>query len=119
MAIVLLMNNSRVTKKERGLLKGAMRRVFSRSELRQQALAKHDIKHTDENRPRVTKWSFCGECGVIEPRYLMQVDHLLPVIALNETLEDSKLRKSSAFESSDDDNDPSLSCLLAIINTGF
>ena len=74
--------------KERGLLKGAIRRVFSRSELRNKALAKHDIKHQDPLRPRVTKWSFCGECGVIEPKYLMQVDHTIPVIRVGETLED-------------------------------
>ncbi len=74
--------------KERGLLKGAIRRVFSRSELRREALAKHDIDFIDATRPRVTKWSFCGECGVITPRYLMQVDHVVPIIATTETLED-------------------------------
>lgn len=81
------MNNPK-NPKERNLLKGAVRRIFSRSELRNKALAKHDIKHYDENRPRVTKWSFCGECGLIEPKYKMQVDHVSPVIELTETLED-------------------------------
>lgn len=79
---------SNITKKERNLLKGAIRRVFSRSELRNYALSKHDVDFQDPNRPRVTKWSFCGECGVITPRYLMQVDHIIPVIGLTETLED-------------------------------
>lgn len=65
-----------------------MRRVFSRSELRKQALAKHDIQFTDINRPRVTKWSFCGECGTITPKYQMQVDHIVPIVSLTETLED-------------------------------
>ena len=74
--------------KERNLLKGAIRRVFSRSELRNKVLARHDIKHSDPARPRVTKWSFCGECGVVTPRYLMQVDHIKPVIKLGEVLED-------------------------------
>lgn len=74
--------------KERNLLKGAIRRVFSRSELRLQALAKHDVKYFDTNRPRVTKWSFCGECGVVEPRYKMEVDHISPVVKLSESLED-------------------------------
>lgn len=74
--------------KERNLIKGALRRVFSRSELRLQALNKHNIAHYDENRPRVTKWSWCGECGVVEPRYLMQVDHKNPVIGVHETMDD-------------------------------
>ncbi len=74
--------------KERNLLKGALRRVFSRSDLRREALDKHNIVYHDPNRPRVTKWSFCGECGCIEPRYLMEVDHVIPIIALHETLDD-------------------------------
>lgn len=77
-----------VNPKERNLLKGAIRRVFSRSDLRNQALSKHDIVHVDPLRPRVTKWSFCGECGVITPKYVMQVDHTIPVIATTETLND-------------------------------
>jgi 5-methylcytosine-specific restriction endonuclease McrA len=81
------MNNPK-NPKERNLLKGAMRRVFSRSDLRRKALEKHDIDYQDPERPRVTKWSFCGECGVIEPRYKMEVDHVSPVIKLDEALED-------------------------------
>jgi 5-methylcytosine-specific restriction endonuclease McrA len=73
--------------KERNLLKGAIRRVFSRSELRNLALNKNNIEHFDPERPRVTKWSFCNECGVITPKYKMQVDHIKPVIAVTETLE--------------------------------
>lgn len=65
-----------------------MRRVFSRSDLRKQALERHDIAHSDPTRPRVTKWSWCGSCGVIEPRYLMQVDHQTPVIPVEGALED-------------------------------
>lgn len=82
------MRNPRVTKKELGLIKGALRRVFSRSELRKQALDAYTIDHYDSERPRVTKWAWCPECGQIYPRYLTQVDHQLPIIAINETLED-------------------------------
>lgn len=82
------LKNARISNKERNLIKGALRRVFSRSDLRREALNKHDIQFTDINRPRVTKWSFCGECGVITPKYLMQIDHVVPIIKLNETLED-------------------------------
>ena len=74
--------------KERNLLKGAIRRVFSRSDLRVAALLATRIEHFDENRPRVTKWSWCMDCGVLEPTYAMQVDHLEPLIPLNTALED-------------------------------
>lgn len=73
--------------KERNLIKGALRRIFSRSVLRLEALNKHNIEHFDPNRPRVTKWSWCGECGIVEPRYLMQVDHEKPVIGVTESME--------------------------------
>lgn len=79
---------SNLTKKDRNLIKGAIRRVFSRSELRNLALSKNDIEYIDINRPRVTRWSFCNECGVITPRYQMQVDHIVPVVNITETLED-------------------------------
>lgn len=65
-----------------------MRRVFSRSELRLAALARHAMVHYDPRRPRVTKWSFCGDCGVLEAEYQMQVDHVMPIIGVKETLED-------------------------------
>jgi 5-methylcytosine-specific restriction endonuclease McrA len=74
--------------KERNLIKGALRRVFSRSNLRREALAKHDISFSDPLRPRVTRWSWCGECGILEPTYKMEVDHKKPVIEVNETMDD-------------------------------
>lgn len=74
--------------KERNLAKGALRRVFSRSELRRQALQKNLTTHEDPNRPRVTKWTWCNECGEVFPAYLANVDHVDPVIPVNKTLED-------------------------------
>ncbi len=75
--------------KERNMIKSAMRRVFSRSELRAEALAKNAVPFfVDANRPRVTKWGFCSECGCIVPRYTLEVDHKLPVIKIEETLSD-------------------------------
>ena len=74
--------------KERNLIKGSLRRVFSRSELREEALQKTRIEHIDANRPRVTKWSWCPECGLIEPTYLMEVDHVEPLIPLNSSLDE-------------------------------
>jgi 5-methylcytosine-specific restriction endonuclease McrA len=74
--------------KERNLIKGAIRRVFSRSELRKQALAKSLVQHHDETRKRVTKWSKCPECQQFTPTYKMEVDHVAPIIGLNEQMED-------------------------------
>ena len=74
--------------KERNLVKGALRRVFSRSDLRRQALLKTRIEHSDPLRPRVTKWNWCTVCGVIEASYLFEVDHTMPLIPLKLTLED-------------------------------
>jgi 5-methylcytosine-specific restriction endonuclease McrA len=73
--------------KERNLLKGAMRRLFGRSELRNKVLNRHNIEYFDLNRPRVTKWSFCGNCGALEPRYKMEVDHIEPLIPVDKSLE--------------------------------
>lgn len=74
--------------KERGLIKGAMRRVFSRSELRRQALNTTAIDHSDPLRPKVTKWGFCSSCGLIEARYKLEVDHVEPLVPLDKSLED-------------------------------
>lgn len=75
--------------KERGLIKGALRRVFSRSELRRRALDKAQVKdYSDPSRKRVTRWGRCSTCNKLEPSYLLQVDHVEPVIAINESLDD-------------------------------
>lgn len=73
--------------KERNLLKGAIRRVFARSELRQQVLDYHTIEHSDPQRPRVKKWAWCNLCGEVVPRYTMTVDHIAPLVPLDTTLE--------------------------------
>lgn len=77
-----------MTAKERNLLKGAIRRVFARSELRLEALKKVKINHFDPNRKRVTKWSRCPQCNENTPSYLMVVDHILPIIPVNLSLEE-------------------------------
>lgn len=75
--------------KERNLVKAAIRRVFSRSELRRRAIEKALVKdYADPQRPRVTKWGRCAECGNMEPLYKMQVDHKAPVQPLGVTLEE-------------------------------
>lgn len=80
-------NNSRISAKERGLIKGALRRVFSRSELRRAAVDASRIEHEDAGRPRVKKWSRCPVCSQPTPTYLMEVDHVVPIIPVDSSLE--------------------------------
>lgn len=76
-------------KKEQNLLKGAVRRIFSRSELRKQVLASvHMAGYMSLNRPRVKKWSMCPGCNLPVPEYLMEVDHVVPIIPLDKSLSD-------------------------------
>lgn len=82
------MNNPK-NPKERNLIKGAIRRVFSRSELRNKAIEKSLVKdYYDPQRPRVTKWCQCPKCGKMEARYKMQVDHERPVVPVGRSLEE-------------------------------
>lgn len=77
-------NNPRITKKEKGLIKGALRRVFSRSDLRRAVIDTAEIQHSDPKRARVKRWCRCTECKEPTPRYLMQLDHNIPVVGLQE-----------------------------------
>lgn len=80
--------------KERNLIKGAIRRVFSRSELRRKALDASIVKdYQDPNRKRVTRWGRCAECGKLEPAYLLEIDHKDPIIPVGETLEEQSWDK--------------------------
>lgn len=79
--------NNRITPKERGLLKGAIRRVFSRSDLRRKVIEKARIEHTDPTRPRVTKWGRCAVCLTPTAMYQMAVDHVDPIIPTTSSLE--------------------------------
>lgn len=74
--------------KERNLIKGAIRRVFSRSDLRRKALQASVTDHIDPSRKRVTRWSKCTKCGKLEPSYLMEIDHIDPVVPEGKSLED-------------------------------
>lgn len=80
------MANPRISAKERGLIKGALRRVFSRSDLRREVLQESIVPgYKDPNRPRVTKWSKCSMCNAMTPTYKIDVDHIIPVIPINKT----------------------------------
>lgn len=87
------MKNPRITKKDKELIKGALRRVFSRSELRREALKRNETPYKDKRRPRVTKWGWCESCGIIEALYLLEVDHHDPVIPIKSSLEMISLEK--------------------------
>lgn len=76
-----------ITKKERGLIKGGIRRVFSRSELRKSVIDGSRRNYTDGNRPRVKKWSACPDCDKFIPTYQMEVDHVDPIVPINMSLE--------------------------------
>lgn len=80
--------NKRISPKERGLIKGALRRVFSRSDLRKAAIDASRIEHVDADRPRVKKWSKCPICKIPTPTYQMEVDHKEPIIPVDRMLED-------------------------------
>lgn len=83
--------NPRITKKERGLIKGGIRRAFSRSELRQKAIAESRVDHYDPTRPRVKKWSRCSKCQKLVPTYQVELDHKDPIIPVDKSFEDMSL----------------------------
>lgn len=86
--------NSRITKKERGLIKGALRRVFSRSDLRKNALDNSKIaEYTNSKRPKVKTWCKCEMCGGMEAVSNMDVDHKDPVIPLHLSMDDLTLNE--------------------------
>lgn len=78
----------KLSPKERGLVKGSLRRIFSRSDLRRSIIEKYTIGHADASRPRVKKWGWCAECCEVLPRYTLEVDHICPVVRIGLKLED-------------------------------
>ena len=76
------------TPKEEGLLKGAIRRVFSQSELRKEALIASIVTHSDSKHPRVKKWAVCAACNTPFPAYQAEVDHIDPVVAIGKRTHD-------------------------------
>ena len=81
-------SNPRITHKDLGLIKGALRRVFARSELHRQIVEESRIEYSDPERPRVKKWSRCAACKQTVATYQTEVDHIVPLIPLDKHLED-------------------------------
>ncbi len=74
----------RLTAKDRGLVVSAIKRAFSRSELRKAVLNESIVEgHTDLSRPRVKTWCRCACCGKLDAKSYMQVDHIDPIIPVN------------------------------------
>ena len=82
------MKNPRITRIEQGLLMGAIRRVFSRSDLRRSIVTNCKIEYFDENRPRVRNWGICASCKCETPLYKMEVDHIDPVVPVYSSLDE-------------------------------
>lgn len=86
------MKNPRITKKEQGLIKGCIRRVFGRSDLRRIVMDSHIVKgYSDLKRKKVKYWIKCVECGEMEAKSNIQLDHKDPVIPINRSFEEMTL----------------------------
>lgn len=85
--------NPRITNKERNLIKGALRRAFSRSDLRKAVVAACIIEHSDPSRPRVKTWARCQKCAKPEAKSYMEVDHINPVIPVTSSLAEMSIEE--------------------------
>lgn len=85
------MNNPRITPKELNAVKGALRRVFSRSALRKKVLRDAVIQHSDPNRPKVKTWVRCAVCKTPDAISYFEVDHISPVVPIDKHFEDMSL----------------------------
>lgn len=65
--------------------------MFSRSDLRRAALARTVIEYHNPLRPRVKRWSECSTCETVVPTYLVDIDHISPVIPVLGSFEDMSL----------------------------
>jgi len=75
----------KLSPKEHSLIRGAIRRVFSRSDLRRAVIEEALITHSDPTRPRVKRWGRCKLCLKPTPKSYLEVDHINPVIKTTET----------------------------------
>lgn len=81
--------NDKLSAKDRNTIKGAIRRAFSRSELRRAVLARAKAPYySDPSRPRVKTWYKCELCAQHFAGYQMEVDHKDPIIPVDMALAD-------------------------------
>ena len=69
------------------MIKGAIRRAFSRSEYRRKALQAAKVDHSDPRRPRVKIWYQCAHCKGYFAQHELEVDHKDPVVPVTQSLE--------------------------------
>lgn len=89
-----MLGNGRITKKERGLLRAALRRVFARSDLRTSVLDEAEVLHSDPARPRVRRWCVCAICLKPEARSYVVVDHIRPVCPVTRREDEMELEET-------------------------
>ena len=83
------LKNPRISKKEMGLLKGSIRRVFGRSDLRRRVIETYIIKdYYNPNRKTVKYWIQCEQCKKMEAKSNIQLDHVEPVIPVDKSFEE-------------------------------
>lgn len=91
-----------ISPKERGMIIGCIKRVFSRSNkavrIRRMALSQ------DKTGPRGGKLFTCAVCGVLSGMGKVQVDHKDPVVPVDTTLQDMDLTTIIRRLWCDDDN---------------
>ncbi len=61
--------------------------MFSRSDMRRSVLQEAVVEHADSTRARVKTWVRCAECGELDAKSNMQVDHKSPVVPIESSLE--------------------------------
>ena len=71
---------------KKNLIKGAIRRLFSRSPLCREILA--SAVHKTKKGPRGGKQYVCACCKAAFPATQVQVDHIVPVMRHDETIQD-------------------------------
>ena len=84
--------NPRITKKDINLIKAALRRAFTRSELRNQVIKEAIVIHSDPNRPKVKTWCLCSICWKPEAKSYCIVDHVIPLVPIGVSFEDMSLK---------------------------
>ncbi len=83
--------NPKLTAKDRGLIKGAIRRAFARSDLHKEVKLRNLIEHYDPRHPRCKNWGWCNVCGVVTPQWKLEVDHIDPVVPLDSSFAEMSL----------------------------
>lgn len=85
--------NNRISKKDKALIKGSMRRIFARSEYHRRIKDSAYVEHSDPTRKRVKSWRRCQVCTKPEAKTNCVLDHLLPVVPINSSLEEMSIQE--------------------------